>query len=172
LRKEAKKSFRDRDDLTGEHKFGDAGQALLAVIFGIVWLGDVFFLKRTTVLESFLPTTRAVIGIILLIFSGWLAMSTIAIVFGEERKIPQVIRKGAYRYCRHPMYLSEIILYLALLLIKPSVAAAIVLVVVIGFMYYLCRHEEKLLLNRFGDDYREYMQAVPMWLPRLFKRPL
>ena len=115
-----------------------------------------------------LQSIRNIIGVILLLFSGWLAMSTLSIVFREVRETPTVIRKGAYRYCRHPMYLSELILYFALLVMSLSVAALVIWLVAIGFLYFICRYEEKLLLERFGDEYRSYMQEVPMWLPRIF----
>jgi len=165
-----KKSHHDRDDLTGEHKIGDAGQAIIAILFAIVWLADTFYFRYTIFLNDVIPNViRTPVGIILLIVSGYLATTTLSIVFGEIREVPGVIRKGAYKVCRHPMYLSEILLYLGLLIISMSLAAAVVLIIAIGFLYYLCRHEEKLLLDRFGDDYRAYMQEVPMWIPRLKK---
>ena len=170
MNKEAKpkKSHHDRDDLTGEHKIGDAGQAAFAILFFIVWLGDTFVFKYTTFLNTVVPNIiRAPVGIILIIISGYLAKTTLSIVFGEVREVPSVIRKGAYNYSRHPMYFSELLLYFGLLIISTSLAAAVVLIMAIGFLYYLCRHEEKLLLDRFGDDYRAYMQEVPMWIPRL-----
>jgi protein-S-isoprenylcysteine O-methyltransferase Ste14 len=40
----------------------------------------------------------------------------------------------------------------------------------IGFMHYISRHEERLLLARFGTDYEQYMQEVPMWIPLLKRK--
>lgn len=34
----------------------------------------------------------------------------------------------------------------------------------------ICKYEEKLLVARFGDDYKSYMRDVPMLFPRLFYR--
>ncbi|HDP67035.1 MAG TPA: isoprenylcysteine carboxylmethyltransferase family protein [Candidatus Marinimicrobia bacterium] len=154
--------------MTGEHRFGDAGQASIAVLFLIVWLSDPLLLESTTHLNELIPRIiRFPIGIILLISAGYLAISTLKIVFGEVRKPPVVIREGAYKYCRHPMYLAEILLYLGLLIISISFAAFIVWLLAIGFLYFIGRHEEKLLLKRFGDEYRKYMAEVPMWIPRL-----
>lgn len=39
-----------------------------------------------------------------------------------------------------------------------------------GIIEFVARHEEKLLLQKYGQDYRRYMQDVPMWLPRLRHR--
>lgn len=34
-----------RDDLTGEHKFGDMGQLIIVILFFIVWVLDSFVFK-------------------------------------------------------------------------------------------------------------------------------
>jgi protein-S-isoprenylcysteine O-methyltransferase Ste14 len=38
---------------------------------------------------------------------------------------------------------------------------------VIAFWYSISRYEERLLLERFGDDYASYMCDVPLWFPRI-----
>jgi protein-S-isoprenylcysteine O-methyltransferase Ste14 len=35
------------------------------------------------------------------------------------------------------------------------------------FLHFISRFEEKLLLDRFGEEYEQYMREVPMWIPRL-----
>jgi len=61
---------------------------------------------------------------------------------------------------------------LALLVFSFSLCASLVWVVIIVFYIYLSRHEEKLLIEKFGDEYKRYMKQVPMFLPRLRKRPM
>ncbi len=102
--------------------------------------------------------------------SGYLARTGLSIVFGEERKTPGVIKKGMFSVVRHPVYLSEILLYLGLLILSISLAAVIVWVIAIAFLHYISRYEERLLLSRFGEEYEQYMREVPMWIPRLRKR--
>jgi protein-S-isoprenylcysteine O-methyltransferase Ste14 len=165
-----KKYFQHRDDLTGEHSLGDAGQVILALLFAGVWIADSFFLHYTTFLNSFIPPwVRIPIGLILLALAAYLAKVGLAVVFGEQRETPGVIRKSVFNIVRHPIYLSEILLYLGLLMLSVSLAAAVVWLAAIGFLHYISRHEEKLLLDRFGDAYRQYMQEVPMWFPWLKK---
>ncbi len=157
-----------RDDLTGEHKIGDAGQLVVLVLFFAAWLTDPIFPEYSTTLNNFMDGyIRVPIGILLLIGAGVLAWKSYQIVFGEVREIPAVIRKGVYNHIRHPMYVSEIILYGGLLLIDMSVIALIILALAIMFFRIICRYEEKLLLERFGEDYRLYMREVPMWVPRI-----
>jgi protein-S-isoprenylcysteine O-methyltransferase Ste14 len=162
------KCFEQRDDLTGEHPLGDAGQIFFALLFLGVWIADSFFLKYFTQLNDIVPAAvRTPVGILFLCLSVYCAGSGLRIVFGEVRETPSVIRKGVFGVVRHPIYLSEVLLYLGLFMLNMSLAAGVILLGSTAFLYYLSRYEERLLLKRFGDDYRSYTRDVGMWLPRL-----
>jgi protein-S-isoprenylcysteine O-methyltransferase Ste14 len=71
---------------------------------------------------------------------------------------------GVYRLSRHPMYLSMIIVYLAV-----SIAAASWLFLLITFItFFLQRYqmikEEKYCCEKFGQAYHEYMDKTPRWI--------
>ena len=166
-----KKAQHQRDDLTGEHVVGDAGQIALACLFAVTWIADSFFFKYTTFLNQYVPLeVRILFGVVLLVLSGYLAKTGLSIVFGEEREKPGVIRKSVFNVTRHPVYLSEILFYPGILMLYISLAAAVVWIIAIGFLHYISRFEEKLLLARFGEEYEQYMHEVPMWIPRFRKR--
>ena len=170
-RKEEREVRKHRDDLIGEHKLGDAGQAILACLFFSVWIADSFFLEYTTALNGIVPLGfRLPVGIILLVLSAYLARTGLSIVFGEKRQKPAVLRKSVFGVVRHPIYLSELLLYPGLLMMSISLAAAVVWLIGIVFLHYLSRYEEKLLLAHFGKEYQQYMSEVPMWVPRLRRK--
>ncbi len=160
-----------RNNLTGEHALGDAGQLVLACLFFATWILDSFFLKYTTSINQHVPLgIRIALGVVLLAFSVYLAIMGLSIVFGEKSESSGVIKVSVFRVVRHPIYLSEILLYLGLLLLNLSLAAAIVWVIAILFLHYISRYEERLLIARFDEEYEQYMREVPMWIPRLWKR--
>jgi protein-S-isoprenylcysteine O-methyltransferase Ste14 len=160
-----------RNDLTGEHVLGDAGQLVLACLFFVIWISDSFFLKYTTFPNQYVSSgIRITLGIVLLLLSGYLAKVGLSIVFGKKREASGVIRESVFGVVRHPIYLSEILLYLGFLMLSLSLAALFVWVVAILFLHYISRYEERLLLVRFGEEYEQYMRDVPMWVPRLWKR--
>jgi protein-S-isoprenylcysteine O-methyltransferase Ste14 len=166
-----KKTHKHREDLTGEHPIGDAGQILLACLFAATWTADTFFFKYTTLLNGYFPLgARIPLAALLLILSGYLARKGLGLVFSEKIESPAVIRKGVFGAVRHPIYLSEILFYLGLLMLSLSLAAVAVWIVTIAFLHTISKYEEKLLLARFGKEYEKYMREVPMWLPRLRKR--
>lgn len=170
-RSQRRERITHREDLTGEHRLGDAGQAVFACLFGAVWIGDTFFLQSTTALNAYVPLwVRIPLGTALLILSGWMARTGLNMVFSEERHEPGVIRRGVFNRVRHPIYLSEILLYLSLLILSLSLAAGVVWIAAVVFLHAISRHEERLLLERFGEDYARYMGDVPMWVPRIRRK--
>jgi protein-S-isoprenylcysteine O-methyltransferase Ste14 len=165
-----KKVRRHQDNLAGEHTLVDAGQLILFVLFVAVWISDAFFLKYSTMLNDYIPLAlKLTLGIIILIIGVIMAWNGMCILFGRTRIKPRVIDEGIYGILRHPIYLSEILLYLGLIFINTSLAAIGVLIIAIIFFHYTSRFEEKVLLESFGDDYRKYMQEVPMYFPRIFR---
>jgi protein-S-isoprenylcysteine O-methyltransferase Ste14 len=166
-----RKAFQHRTDLTGEHAVSDIGQLVLACLLAATWIADSFFLKYTTFLNDHVPlAVRIPLAVALLGLSAYLAWTGMSMVFGETREEPVVIRTGVFRVVRHPIYLSEMLLYLGLLMLSLSLAAAVVWCMAVVFLHYISRWEEKLLLARFGEEYAQYMRDVPMWIPRLRKR--
>jgi len=164
-------SHNDRPDIAGEHAIGDAGQLVLGIVFVVVWIADTFWLRLTTSWNQAVPLAlRIPLGLAFLALAGYLSFRGMAIVFGEIREEPIVIRQEMFGIVRHPIYLGEILLYAALMAWSLSLAAGVVWLIAIGFLHWISRHEEALLLARFGDEYRAYMRDVPMWIPRLRRR--
>ena len=166
-----KKYQQQRDDLAGEHHLGDLLQLILLFCFLGVWISDSFFLRYSLLAPgSGSLFIRIPVGLVILGIAWFLARSGLKIVFGPERSVPGVIRDGVFGRTRHPIYLGAILLYLGLLVFSLSIAAAIVWGIIIIFYILIARFEEKQLIERFGAEYEEYMQAVPMMIPRLKKK--
>jgi len=161
---------RHRDNLAGEHHTGDSGQLILFLLFMALWLSDMF-LEYSSFLNEYVPVAvKLPIGIILLVVSGYLAKTGLSLVFSKKAQSQSVIRKGVFNFVRHPIYLSEIILYLGLLVLHTSFAAVLIWIIAILFLHYISRYEEKLLLAKYGKEYEQYMKEVPMWFPRLYRK--
>jgi protein-S-isoprenylcysteine O-methyltransferase Ste14 len=128
----------------------------------------MFFLKSSEAIRNALPLAITLpLAVLILIASAYMARTGLKKVFGEIQENPGVIRGGVFNIVRHPIYLSALLLYCGLLLLAFSKWAALVWIIAIPFYHYLALFEEKLLLKRFGEEYRAYMDAVPMWIPKL-----
>jgi protein-S-isoprenylcysteine O-methyltransferase Ste14 len=166
------KVLKHRDDMAGEHWLADAGQLSVYLVFMAVWITDSFFFNYSSFLNDYIPSTvKITLGVIFLVISGYLALAGLIKMFGKVREKPVLVRDGVYGVIRHPIYLSEMLLYPGLLFLSTSLAAVGVWIIGIAFFHYISRYEEKILLAQFGDEYRQYMKDVPMYIPRLHQRP-
>ena len=160
-----------RDDLVGEHPFGDSGQLILLIVFLAVWIADSFIFRFSTfAVEYISPFVRIPLGVTILFISGYLAKGGMSAVFGEERQEPVLVHRGVFNRVRHPVYLGCILFYLGLLIFTLSATAGLIWITIIVFYHYISKYEERLLLTEFGKEYEQYMERVPMWFPRLKKR--
>jgi protein-S-isoprenylcysteine O-methyltransferase Ste14 len=83
------------------------------------------------------------------------------------RRDHSLVTSGPYRWVRHPFYV-------ACLLAVPGVSLAmanwyflVVAGIGLGLLVVRTRIEEEKLIERFGDDYRDYMKRVGRFVPRL-----
>jgi protein-S-isoprenylcysteine O-methyltransferase Ste14 len=75
---------------------------------------------------------------------------------------------GAYRYIRHPLYASLLLLAWGVFFKAPSLLGAILVLVTSTFLIATARVEEAENLHKFGGDYAEYMKTTRMFIPFLF----
>ena len=139
-------------------------QAILALVFFIVWGADSFWLNWTTgiLIVPYLIRTGAFI--VLLAIGGYITWSAHKLIFGTVREEAELVDYGVFRESRHPMYLGIMIMYLGLILSSMSIASFILLVGIFLFYNYIAAYEERKLTEHFGDKYRDYMKRVRRWL--------
>jgi len=75
---------------------------------------------------------------------------------------------GAYRFIRHPMYASVILLTWGVAMKAPSVRSLCLSVVIVVLLYVTARVEERENIARFGEEYRQYMKKSRMFIPFVF----
>ena len=74
----------------------------------------------------------------------------------------RLVDTGIYSFIRHPQYTGGIIaIFLTTLLWYPHWLFGVLGVVGTVVLYLGCREEDKLLVKKFGDDYKRYMERVP-----------
>jgi len=153
--------------LTGEHRWGDLGQLILFALFMGVWITDSFIFKYSTFLNEVVPNIIRLIVAVLVLFPGWyLARKGMKAVFGTEREKPGVINTGVFNIVRHPIYTGAILFYLGAILTTLSLASAAFWILIIVFYLVLCRYEEHILTEEFGNDYMEYKKKTGMLFPK------
>lgn len=106
-------------------------------------------------------------GVVLLRFSGKPDSARNDVPLLEFEKTTALVTSGIYRYIRHPMYSSLILLGWGFFFKQPSVAGSLLALVASAFMIATARAEERENIDYFGDGYREYMKRSKMFVPFL-----
>ena len=83
-------------------------------------------------------------------------------------KIEKLLTTGIFAHARHPMYASLFLVVLGIALAS-GVTLALVPAMIIAVLNLLTAlKEEKFLIEKFGDEYREYMKKVPYrFIPKI-----
>ena len=81
----------------------------------------------------------------------------------DEPERGELVTSGFYRYMRHPTYTFSMLL----LIFSPIMTANLIYITVcLGIYFWVgSNHEEKDLVRRFGDSYRDYQDEVPKFIP-------
>src|SRR4030042_6820015 len=153
----------------GEHPFGDAGQLILLVLFLILWIVDSFFLRTSTLLSNPIRLyCRLVFLGLALATAAYLSMSGHDKICREQRGT-KVVSSGAFRYVRHPLYSACLLFYLGLAVSTASILSLALFVVIFIFYNYLSGFEERLLDEKFGEEYKKYKKKTGKWGPGIGK---
>ena len=91
-------------------------------------------------------------------------MTVVYLYFPEES---EVVDHEIYSVVRHPAYFGGVLLTIAALVFRFSTYSIVLCIMTYLVFRLQARREEKELLDRFGDSYREYMKRVPALYVRL-----
>jgi len=82
--------------------------------------------------------------------------------------INNLIISGPYRYVRNPMLIGvNIVLFSESLLFKSFPLFIYSCLFFFGNIIYFRTSEEPTLIRRYGSEYRDYLENVPRWMPRI-----
>lgn len=151
----------------GEHPAGDAVQAILLVLFLVGWVADSFFFPVSRVVADTVPLWVRLPVAAVVFVGALLFMKAGHVVVDDDERPSTVVDTGAFRWVRHPLYLGCVLFYLALVIATGSLVALALFVVNFLFYNYIATYEERLLVRRFGNDYRTYMARTGKWIPRI-----
>jgi protein-S-isoprenylcysteine O-methyltransferase Ste14 len=78
-----------------------------------------------------------------------------------------LVTAGPYRWVRHPFYLCAALVAVTVSLVSANAFFLVAGGLICFLLALRTRVEEANLLNRFGDDYRTYMDHTGRFFPRL-----
>ena len=118
---------------------------------------------------------NVLIGFILISIGESLRMWAVSYAGGITRTTnvgaPSLCTSGPYGYTRNPLYIGNMIIYSGVVFVAGSLNILSMLIVTWAFFiiqYYLIINlEQNTLIDIFGKEYKNYMNNVPIFFPRL-----
>lgn len=87
---------------------------------------------------------------------------------GYAIKNNKLTTSGPYAFVRNPLYLGTFLITLGLTIILKMQWLGFLMLLTLAVVYYrTIQQEQGMLLNRYGDAYRNYMNKVPAMIPTL-----
>ena len=126
-----------------------------------------FLIMPFTVIYSiFLPLRIGTVWLYLglPIFAVALVVTVMTTYSFATTPLGEPVTRGIYRISRNPIYLSGFLLYVGM-----GVACASWVMMLCGVLWVVLWHivipaEERFLLEKYGESYREYMRRTPRWV--------
>jgi protein-S-isoprenylcysteine O-methyltransferase Ste14 len=126
-------------------------------------------------IEALLPTICFPFITQVILLSIGMILMTIGLIIGSLGRIgrgaylakdsPKLATRWGYDLVRHPEYTMYIVCFIGLPLVTLSPYLLVLLLGIPGYVI-TTRNEEEVLLEEFGEEYKEYMIKVGRFVPR------
>lgn len=145
-----------------------AGLVLWISTFGYLFF-PAYFQWAAMPLPEWLRWTGVVTGVLCSLLMYWTLSS-----LGKNLTDTVVTRSGAtlvtngpYRWVRHPFYVTAALLMASVTLLTANWLIGISSVAVLALLAIRTPKEEEMLIDRFGQEYRDYMARTGQFFPRI-----
>ena len=134
---------------------------------GII-IGEFIKLRPATNVYSYIGVAMILIGGLIRIY----ARKELDRFFSFEvivQKDHKLIKKGLYKYVRHPMYLGMLFIFFGLAISLYSFYGVLALIVFyIPALLYRISAEEGILIKEFDKEYLDYMDKTKKIIPKVY----
>ncbi len=97
--------------------------------------------------------------------AGFLLLKNIGKPDSNFENTSVLVKKGLYRYIRHPLYLSLFLLGTGIMFKDPFPNQVLLGSLNLVAVYFTARIEEKEMTVKFGEEYLEYRKETWMFIP-------
>lgn len=152
--------------------------ALMTVSFFTLYLLPLVYIFSSLLgfADYSLPAALGLLGIPLVVLAAWIiwrAHADLGRNWSPSLEVVQeqkLVTQGIYHNLRHPIYTAMFLFTIAqALLLQNWLAGLGGLISYIPIYLTRVPREEQMMLDHFGDEYRDYMRQTGRFLPRLGK---
>src|SRR4051812_37326464 len=144
-------------------------------------IGAVLFRNRSWLPVPFLlvallapgeATTRNwLIGAVLIVIGEWVRLAGVAAAGTTTRRrsrnVQRLVTYGVFGWVRNPLYVGNFFIWMGFVVISGVLWFLPVAILLFAVEYtYIVSYEEGVLESIFGQEYLDYRQTTPRWIPR------
>jgi len=126
------------------------------VLWGFAFVYSIFLPLRLGTMWFYVGLPIALVGTVTYIM---VIVSFVTTPIGEKP-----VTTGLYRYSRHPMYITQLVMLIGVGIASASWLFLLLTIVYTGLGFIYAGSEERVCLEKYGDAYREYMEKTPRWI--------
>lgn len=93
-----------------------------------------------------------------------LILYTSSIFYFAISEYHKFVNEGTYKFSRHPVYFSFLIIGISISLSGASILLLIIIILHFISIYFIAKEEERLCLEKYGKEYEEYKKRVRMFI--------
>ena len=123
-------------------------------------IGVVFFLNIIAI-NLFPSNIRELVVAGYAIFGIGALLYILSVLTLRKKGVSNIVDSGIYGIIRHPMYLGAMIMFFSHIFLGQNWIVAIGTTVALACCYLIILSDEEQNLEKYGDDYKRYMQKVP-----------
>ena len=146
-------------------------QTVMPILYILIWILDTNIFRFSTFLNNYLPfIVRLALFIIVFAIAITFIQLSHRTLFKTHHPSDKLITEGILRYVRNPMYFGILLIYVAFIFLSISLISVGFFIIVFLVYNWMVNFEENILLNMFGEEYKEYKRKVSKWIPNPFKK--
>jgi protein-S-isoprenylcysteine O-methyltransferase Ste14 len=126
----------------------------------MVILGIAFFLNIIAI-NLFPANIEELVVVGYGIFGIGAVLYILSVLTLRKKGVGNVVDSGIYGVVRHPLYLGAMTMFFSHIFLGQNLIVAIGTIVALVCCYLIIVSDEEKNLEKFGDDYKRYMQKVP-----------
>jgi protein-S-isoprenylcysteine O-methyltransferase Ste14 len=130
------------------------------------WLTH-FFLPHMIMPPTILLKSIRILGSILFVIGSFTFLFCALQVYLGKIFRWGIANQGIYRFARHPQYTFLGVWGLGMAILWPRFIVLSTLSMMFILYYFLAKDEERRMIRRYGDSYKEYMRKTGMFFPRV-----
>jgi protein-S-isoprenylcysteine O-methyltransferase Ste14 len=171
-----RKADKDTGEKISRKVDGSALMTVIKVLGPVLWLSPLVYLINPAWmawskigLPDWVRWLGVLIGVLCIFGVYWLFSSIGSGITPTSgtRKEHQLVTSGPYRWVRHPLYTVGSSMFISFGMMADNWFIAALGVLAFIAMAIRTPKEEANLIEKFGDEYREYMKRTGRFLPRL-----